>query len=90
MEKIKGALFVARNTESSKKALIPWLKQREFNNFSSGWKDKRGNDGIGLVLDLRGKPIERNGVIICTDNNLADVVSVVENFLANKENVNEQ
>ena len=85
-----GSLFVARNTENSRYALKKWLSERDFNNFSSGWKDKRGNDGIGLVLDLRGKPIQKNGVIVCVDNNLAEVVDMVENHLANKEQKNEQ
>lgn len=56
-------LFIMKNTVGAKKALYFWIRQRVFDEFQDGWKDRKNNPGI--ALREKGKKV---AVIICHDN----------------------
>lgn len=77
-------IFIMRDTKSAEYALGKWLGERQFNSYSSGWKDKKGNDGIGLIEEfgnLREPHIKKAGVIICLDNTSEKAREIVEAHL---------
>lgn len=77
-------IFIMRDTKNAEYALGKWLGERNFNNYSFGWKDKRGNDGIGLSEES-GNPknpnVTKAGVIICLDGSFDKARDIVEDHL---------
>lgn len=83
-DKNRKDIFIMKSTDGAAFALKKWLEDRKFNNFSFGWKDKRGNDGIGLneeYGDLKNPKITKAGVIICLDGSFDKAREIVENHL---------
>lgn len=84
IQKNSNDIFIMKPTNSAEFALKKWLSDREFNNFSAGWKDKKGNDGVGLIEEF-GNPknprIKKCGVIICLDGSVSKTIEIVENHL---------
>lgn len=81
-------IFIMRHTRGAEFALGKWLGERNFNNYSFGWQDKKGNDGIGLNEES-GNPknptINKAGVIICLDNTFEKAREIVEKHLGTGE-----
>lgn len=63
-----GTLFIMKPTKGAEFALKKWLQDKEFNDFNSGWFDKKGNPGIGLTLEQQGQGRLKVAVIICLDD----------------------
>lgn len=77
-------IFIMRDTKNAEFALKKWLEERNFNNYSFGWKDKKGNDGIGLNEETgnhKNPTIKKAGVIICLDGSFDKARDIVEDHL---------
>ncbi len=83
-EKSRKDIFIMKPTDGAAFALKKWLEERTFNNFSFGWQDKKGNDGIGLNEEY-GNPknpkVKKAGVIICLDGSFDKAREIVEQHI---------
>lgn len=77
-------IFIMKPAPSAEFALKKWLHERDFNTYSWGWQDKKGNEGIGLSRES-GNPknpkLHRAGVIICLDGSFDKACEIVQNHL---------
>lgn len=56
-------VFIMKNTDITKKAFYFWIRERYFDEYADGWKDKKGNPGIALRANR-----VKIGIIICTED----------------------
>jgi hypothetical protein len=80
-QKDRSTLFIMKPTKGAEFALTKWLEQWEFDEMTSGWNDKKGNPGIGLLTSKKGGKPERVAVIICYDGSEVKAQSIVEQHL---------
>lgn len=77
----RSTLFIMKPTKGAEFALKKWLEQWEFDEMTSGWQDKKGNPGIGLLTKKGNNKPERVAVIICYDGSETKAQSIVEQHL---------
>lgn len=74
-------IFIMKDTDVTKKAFYFWIRERYFDEYADGWKDKKGNPGIAL----RANKV-KIGIIICT----GDTETYVKECIATLEKESEE
>lgn len=69
----KKDVFIMKDNISAKKALYFWIRERYFDEYHTGWKDKKGNPGVALRANR-----VKIGVIICTENTEEHVIECIK------------
>lgn len=86
-ETAESDFFVMKPTDNAKNALSKWLQRKTFDSYTHGWKDKKGNEGIGLLRSTSRGNNAKAGVIICLDQTLDTAIEIIEKHLRGGSNV---